>query len=63
MSSATEAEIRSLYINACKAVEEFNILEKMEHTQPPTPVQTDNSTEDSIINLHVQTKHTQAMDI
>jgi len=58
MSSAAEAEIGALYINARKGVEERNILEEMGHKQPPTPVQTDNSTADSIVNLRVQPKRT-----
>ena len=63
MSSAAEAEIGALYVNARKGVEERNILEAMGHTQPPTPVQTDNSTADSIVNLRVQPKRTKAMDM
>lgn len=35
MSSAVEAEMGALYINARKAVEERNILEEMGHPQPP----------------------------
>ncbi len=54
MSSAAEAKIGALYINAQKGVEERNILEEMGHTQPPTPVQTDNLTADGIINLRDQ---------
>jgi hypothetical protein len=63
MSSAAEAEIGELYINAQKGVEERNILEEIGHMQPPTPVQTDNLTADSIINLRVQPKRTKAMDM
>jgi hypothetical protein len=63
MSSAAEAEIGSLYGNARKGVEERNILEEMGHPQPPTPVQTDNSTADGIINSRVQPKRTKAMDM
>ena len=63
MSSAAEAEIGALYINAQKWVKERNILEEMGHTQPPTPIQTDNSTADGIINLCVQPKRTKAMDM
>jgi hypothetical protein len=63
MSSAAEAEIGSLYTNARKGVEERNILEEMGHPQPPTPVQTDNSTADGIINSQVQPKRTKAMDM
>jgi hypothetical protein len=53
ISSAAEAEIAPLYTNARKGVEERNILEEMGHPQPPTPVQTDNSTADDIINSRV----------
>jgi hypothetical protein len=63
MSSAAKAEIGSLYTNARKGVEERNILEEMSHPQPPTPVQTDNSTADGIINSRIQPKRTKAMDM
>lgn len=63
MSSAAEAEIGALYINARKGVEIRNILKEMGHMQPPTPVQTDNSTADGIVNLRVQPKRTKAMDM
>ena len=43
MSSAAEAELGAMYINARKAVEEQIILEEMGHKQPATPVQVDNS--------------------
>jgi hypothetical protein len=35
----------------------------MGHIQPPTPVQTDNSTAEGIVNLRVQPKRTKAMDM
>jgi hypothetical protein len=38
-----------------------NILRVMGHSQPLTPVQTDNSTVEGIINLQVQPKRTKAM--
>ena len=63
MSSAAKAEISALYTNARKGVEERNILRVMGHPQPPTPVQTDNSTAEGIINLRVQPKSTKAMDM
>ncbi len=63
MSFAAEAEIGALYTNARKGVEERNILEEMGHPQPPTPVQTDNSTAEGIINSQVQPKRTKAMDM
>lgn len=57
MSSATEAE------HGRKAVEERNILEELGHPQFPTPIQTDNSTAEGMINKKVQPKHTKAMDM
>jgi hypothetical protein len=63
MSSAAEAEIGAVYINARKGVEIRNILKEMGHMQPPTPVQTDNSTADGIVNLRVQPKRMKAMDM
>jgi hypothetical protein len=63
MSSAAEAELGSLYMDARKGVEEQNILEEMGHPQPATPVQVDNSTADGIVNSRVQPKRTKAMDM
>ena len=63
MSSAAEAELGALYINARKAVEIRTILAEMGHPQPPTPMQTDNSTAEGIINSKVQPKRTKAMDM
>jgi hypothetical protein len=63
MSSAAKAELGALYINARKGVKIRNILEEMGHPQPPTPVQTDNSTADRVINSRVQPKRTKAMDM
>ena len=63
MSSAAEAELGSLYINAKKGVEERHILTEMGHPQPPTPIQVDNSTAEAIVNNRVQPKRTKAMDM
>ena len=63
MSSAAEAELGVMYINARKAVEERIILNEMGHNQPATPIQVDNSTAKGIINKRVQPKRTKAMDM
>jgi len=63
MTSATEAELAALYIMAREAVYIRIILEEMGHKQPPTPVQTDNSMADGVINGKVQPKRTKAMDM
>ena len=44
MSSVAEAELGGLFINAKTAVAMQKTLENMGHPQPPTPIQTDNST-------------------
>ena len=63
MSSAAEAEIGAMYINARKAVPTRRTLEEMGHPQPNTPMQTDNSTADAVVNNKVQPKRTKAMDM
>ena len=40
----------ALYINAREVVAIRNILNEIGHKQPPTPIQTDNSTAEGIIN-------------
>ena len=63
MSSAVEAELGALFINAKEAVHMRRILQEMGHPQPRTPIQTDNSTAEGVINLRVQPKRTKAMDM
>ena len=54
MSSAAEAEIGALYLNAREAVYLRQILIKMGHPQPPTPIQTDNTTAEGVVNHKIQ---------
>ena len=63
MSSAAEAELGALYINAREAVHIRNILTEMGHHQPPTPIQTDNTTAEGVVNNKVQPKRTKPMDM
>ena len=63
MSSATEAELAALYIMAREAVYIRIILEEMGHPQPPTPLQTDNSMADGVVNSKITPKRTKAMDM
>lgn len=63
MSSATEAELGALYINAKEAVYIRLILQQMGHPQPATPIQTDNSTAEGVINSKIQPKRMKAMDM
>jgi hypothetical protein len=65
MSSAAEAELRGLFINAKTAVPIRKTLEELGHKQPPTPIQTDNSTVCGVgvVNNKIQPKATKAMDM
>jgi hypothetical protein len=63
MSSATEAELGALYIMAQETIYIQIILEEMGHKQPPTPLQTDNSMADGVVNGKIQPKRTKAMDM
>ena len=56
MTSATEAELAGLYIMACEAVYIHIIIEELSHTQTPTPLQTDNSMADAVINGKIRPK-------
>ena len=63
MSSAAEAEMGGLFLNAKAAVPIRTTLEELGHKQPPTPMQTDNSTACGVINNEIQPKATKAMDM
>ena len=63
MSSAAEAELGGLFINAREAVYIRKILAKMGHLQPRTPLQTDNSTAKGVVNNNIQTKRLKSMDM
>ena len=49
--SAAEAECGGLYMNAKEAVTIQITLEELGHPQPATPIRTDNSTADGIMNI------------
>ena len=63
MSSAAEVELGALYINCFKAIPAQHLLEAMGHRQPPTPMQTDNSTALGVVTNKIQLKRTKAMDM
>jgi len=63
MSSAAEAELGALFINAKEAVYLRQMLTEMGHPQPKTPIQTDNTTAEGVINKKIQPKRTKAMDM
>jgi len=63
MSSAAEAEIGALFINSKLEVPVRTTLEELGNKQPPTPVQTDNSTAHGVLTRKITPKATKAMDM
>ncbi len=63
MSSAAEAELGALYINAQEAVPQRRTLAEMGHKQPQTPMQTNNTTALGVENNNIQPQRTKAMDM
>ena len=63
MSSAAEAELGGLFLNAKNACPIRITLEELGHPQPPTPIQTDNSTATGIANDSVKQKRSKAIDM
>jgi hypothetical protein len=63
MSSAAEAKLGALFINAKQAIPMRTTLEELGHKQPPTPIQTGNSTASGVVNNKIQPKATKAMDM
>jgi hypothetical protein len=61
MSSTAEAKLGALYINAREAIPLQHVLKKMGHKQPPTPIQTDNSTAHGMVTNNIQPQCTKAM--
>ena len=50
MASATEEELGALFENCQKATSTSTALAEMGHQQPPTPVETENTAANSIVN-------------
>jgi hypothetical protein len=63
MSSAAKAEVGALFLNAREGTVLRNTLDKLGHAQPATPLQTDNSTADGIINGTVKQQRSKAIDM
>jgi len=63
MSSAAVAELGVLFLYAKETVFIRQILTEMGHRQPHTPIQTDNTTVEAVINNRVQPKQLKATDM
>jgi hypothetical protein len=63
MSSAAEAEIGAVFINAKEGAVLRTTFEELGHPQPPKPMETDNTTVTGYINGTIKQKRTKAMDM
>jgi hypothetical protein len=63
LSSAAEAEIGAVVINAKEGAVLRTTLEELGHKQRPTPMETDNTTATGYINGTIKQKRTKAMDM
>jgi hypothetical protein len=63
MSSAAEAEIGAVFINAKEGAVLRTALEELGHKQPPTPMETDNTTATGYSNGTIKQKRIKEMDM
>jgi hypothetical protein len=63
MSSAAKAKISAVFINAKEGAVLRTILEELGHIQPPTPMETDNTTATGYSNGTIKQKRTKATDM
>ena len=63
MGSAAEAEISTAYMMARKAVATRTTLEELDHPQPPTPIQVDNTTCAGFANDAIKQRRTKSIDM
>jgi hypothetical protein len=63
MSSAAKAEIGAVFINAKEDGVLRTTLEELGHPQPPTPMETDNTSATGYSNGTIKQKRTKAMDM
>ena len=62
MESAAETESEGLYTNAIELLPMRTTLEELDHPQPPTPLKTDNSIANGIMNKTIRQRQSKAMD-
>jgi hypothetical protein len=63
VASAAESEVGACFHNAQSGTQLRVTLIKLGHTQPPTPLRTDNSTAFGILNKTIKQKRSKAMDM
>ena len=62
-ASAAEAELGALFLNAQEAKVIRQILHKLGHPQPPTPIHVDNTTAVSIVSNTIKRQRSRAMEM
>ena len=63
MSSAAEDKLGALFVNCREAIPARHALKIIGHKQPPTPVQTDNTTALGVVNKNISSKRLKSMDM
>jgi hypothetical protein len=63
MSSVAESEIGAVFINSKEGAVLRATLEELGHKQPPTPIETDNTTATGYSNGTIKQKRTKSMDM
>ena len=63
MTSAAEAETAGLFYNCQTAIDIRNMLKALGHTQPATPVKTDNSTAESFVKNLIKQRRSKSWDV
>ena len=63
MYSTVEAELGALFINCREAIPARHALKAMGHEQPPTPMQTDNTTAHGVVTDNIESKRLKSMDM
>ena len=63
MSSAAEVAMGALFINCREAIPTWHAFKAMGHEQPPTPMQTDNTTAHGVVTNNIASKCLKSMDM
>ena len=63
ISSTAEAELGALFINCREAIPARHALKTMGHEQPPTLMQTDNTTAHGVVTKNIASKRLKYMDM
>ena len=63
MSSASQDELGTLFMNCKETIPVHKALEEMGKNQPLTPMQTDNTTEHGVVANNIASKRLKSMDM